>query len=59
MIGALDIHAVARELEASFGPGEDQGRCETLCLRLETLILNTSRSIDACIDRRHRLFRDS
>lgn len=59
MIGALDINAVARELEASFGPGEDQRRCETLCLRLETLILNTNRSIDACIGRRHRLFQDT
>lgn len=59
MIGALDIHAVAREMESSFGPNGDQGRREALCLRLESLILHTNRSIDACIRRRHHLFRNS
>lgn len=59
MIGALDINAVAREMESSFGPNGDQGRRDILCRRLETLILNTNRSIDDCISRRHHLFRDS
>jgi CheY-like chemotaxis protein len=59
MIGALDIHAVAREMESSFGPNGDQGHLEALCLRLEALILHTNRSIDACIRRRHHLFRNS
>jgi two-component system sensor histidine kinase/response regulator len=53
MIGAFDIHAVAKEIEAS---GHDRQHCEFLFLSLEKLIQDTNRSIDACIRHRHHLF---
>lgn len=59
MIGALDIHALAKELEASCGRDTDLTRNAGILQRLETLILKTNHSIDACIKRRHRLFRES
>ncbi|KAF5030562.1 Regulator of RpoS [anaerobic digester metagenome] len=58
MIGALDIHVLAKELEASSGRNADPARNTDLFQRLETLILRANQSIDACIKRQHRLFQE-
>ena len=58
MIGALDIHVLAKELEASSWRDADQARNAELFQRLEALILRANQSIDACIKRQHRLFQE-
>jgi|GEM_PF-3084952 len=58
MIGALDIHVLAKELEASSSRNADPARNADLFQRLETLILKANQSIDACIKRQHRLFQE-
>lgn len=59
MIGALDIHALAKQIESSCTQSPAPGRSADLLQRLEALIHRTNHSIDACITRQHRLFRES
>lgn len=58
MIGALDIHVLAKELEASSWRNADLARNADLFQRLEALILRANQSIDTCIKRQHRLFQE-
>jgi CheY-like chemotaxis protein len=58
MIGALDIHALAKEIEFSCSRDADLKKSEVLFQHLESLILTTNRSIDACIERHHRVFQE-
>lgn len=58
MIGAMDIHVLAKELEASSCRNSDPARNAALFQRLEALILKANHSIDACITSQHRLFQE-